>query len=605
MSAQDPDAPQLTQTTGGDALWSEPGATWRAETAWSTGGDRAVAALVERGERAGLTLQGTLGTGGMSVVRLAIQESLGREIAVKTLRPDRPLAAGRLRLLREAWVIGQLEHPNIIPIHDIRVDDGAAPQILLKRIEGQPWSQLLTDRELARRAVGDRDPLTWHLGVLVTICNAVEFAHSRGVLHRDIKPANVMLGAFGEVTLLDWGIAVSLAPDPSGRLPTVKPGDAPIGTLAYMAPEMLAGGPLSVRTDVYLLGAVLYELLTGRPPHRGDTAEAIYASIRAPVQPPEGAPAALRDLCAAACALDPGDRPPTAAVFRAGLERFLERRAADASVRRAGEQLETLKAALAEGGSEEDVAGAFAACQFGFGAALQDWPDHAEARAGLDDALGVMARRSLAAGDLEVAAHYIGQIPTPDETLAGAMEQARRAREDADLGLGVRARLALLVGAAGIGVSMPLLLEALTGRSPGYLEFGISTVVLLAVLGAMGWILRAQLMRTRFNRQVFLLFLILPVSKTLIDLGAWLRGWPPEQGHSLALVMMSMMVSTGTFSIERGLWPAAVLCWGLWLLSSLIQTATFPLIALASVAVVLNLHYAWRKQSREPSVSRG
>jgi serine/threonine protein kinase len=231
-------------------------------------GRRAVAGLDETRTSQfaeGLALGKTLGEGGMGLVRAATQRSLGRQVAVKTLKPDAKNDQATLRLLREAWVTGSLEHPNIVPVYDLGLGEDGAPVIVLKLIEGSPWSDVA-------RAPADHaeDLLEKNLRIFLQVCNAVALAHSRGVIHRDLKLENVMVGRFGEVYLVDWGIAVSLRPDPTGRLPLASEAKEMAGTPAYMAPEMLGSGVLTERTDVYLLGAILHELLvvTRRTPAR-------------------------------------------------------------------------------------------------------------------------------------------------------------------------------------------------------------------------------------------------------------------------------------------------------------------------------------------------
>jgi serine/threonine-protein kinase len=228
-----------------------------------------------------LTLGKTIGEGGMGIVRVATQKSLDREVAVKTVRKDAQGRVATIRLLREAWITGSLEHPNIVPVYDLGLDDDGSPIIVLKRIEGVEWASVMRDADAVRTRFGAADLLEYNLRILIQLCNAVSLAHSRGVLHRDLKPENVMIGQFGEVYLVDWGIAVSLREDPSGRLPLASEATEMAGTPAYMAPEMLGAsiGKLSERTDVYLLGAVLHEILTGKPPHHRDAFRQIVTSI--------------------------------------------------------------------------------------------------------------------------------------------------------------------------------------------------------------------------------------------------------------------------------------------------------------------------------------
>src|SRR5690606_34487297 len=182
-------------------------------------------------------------------------------------------ARGVEKLLEEAWIHGALEHPNIVPVHDIELDSRGRPQVALKRIEGRHWGDLIANPERVASSFRMNDILEWNLRVLAQVCQAVHYAHARGFIHRDLKPENVMIGEFGEVYVGDWGLALALKPDPRGRWPDIETTTDIAGTLAYMAPEMLAGSShrLGPHTDIYLLGGILYEILTGDVPHRGDS----------------------------------------------------------------------------------------------------------------------------------------------------------------------------------------------------------------------------------------------------------------------------------------------------------------------------------------------
>jgi len=248
-------------------LVDHPGSTIEPPRAASSGAMAALDALRGLGATLGgkIDVHHTLGEGGMGVVHLATQRTLGRQVAVKTLRKGAGDEQAALRIVREAWITGALEHPNVVPVHDVGVDASGAPVIVMKRIEGRPWSHYLRDAAAVAKRFAAADLVEWNLRTLANVCNAMHFAHARGILHRDLKPDNVMIGEFGEVYVLDWGIAVSLADDGTGRFPLASQATDIAGTPHYMAPEMLLGDPtmLSPRTDVYLLGAMLYEIFTG------------------------------------------------------------------------------------------------------------------------------------------------------------------------------------------------------------------------------------------------------------------------------------------------------------------------------------------------------
>jgi serine/threonine protein kinase len=127
-------------------------------------------------------------TGGMGEVLLADQVSMGRKVAVKRLKREATTEANTIKLLQEAWVTGYMEHPNIIPVYDITVDESGTPLILLMRIEGTQWGHLMDDPETVRERFNNSDLLEWNLRVLMQVCDAVHFAHTRGIIHRDLKP---------------------------------------------------------------------------------------------------------------------------------------------------------------------------------------------------------------------------------------------------------------------------------------------------------------------------------------------------------------------------------------------------------------------------------
>ena len=423
---------------------------------------------------------GQLGRGGMAVVWLAEQVSLAREVAIKRATNPRDPETSLL-LLREAIITGQLEHPNIVPVHAL-IGDERGPAVVMKRLSGSAWDVLIQRGELS---------LERQLEVFSQVLNAVAFAHSRGVVHRDIKPANVMIGDFGEVYLLDWGVACRDFDAPS---------DAIVGTPLYMAPEM-AEGRADPRTDVFLLGATLHEVLTGEPRHRGQTAlEVLYQAMNVePFAYPDSVPEELAALCNRACAREPDERYQSAQALHEALTTFREHRAANALSDAAEEQLEALREASASSTPNNgDVQLRFSRTRLGFEAALRIWPDSPAARAGLTACLHAMIDYELGCRRPEAALALLGALDEPDpvrEARARALEaalnqEALRARamerdRDPRVGAPDRAKAYRAMAIVTLAVALTSLTQRLffPGFRPSTLRLTIVAAVVFVVMG--------------------------------------------------------------------------------------------------------------------------
>lgn len=281
--------------------------------------------------------------GGMGVILRGHDRALGRDVAIKVLR-DPGCETHRQRFATEARITGQLEHPNIVPIHELGIDPDGRPFFAMKLVRGRTLAEIIE-----RKRQGDEDPpLSRLIGILIQICHAVSFAHARGVLHRDLKPSNIMLGDFGEVMLMDWGLAKALGGREPGTgvdaavaaatLEDTQNGVV-LGTPAYMPPEQALGhvSELDERSDVYALGAVLYELLTHGPPVQGsDVSTVLNQVILGQILDPEvrapgrDIPRDLSAVAMKALATRPQDRYPSVAELRADLENFLDGRVVSA-----------------------------------------------------------------------------------------------------------------------------------------------------------------------------------------------------------------------------------------------------------------------------------
>ncbi len=378
-----------------------------------------------------LVLIEEIGRGGMGVVYRARQGSLDREVAVKRLGEDATEATAR-RFTGEAIVTARLDHPNIVPVYDLAATPDGAPLLAMKLVGGQSWKALLHPGDAAER----RD-LDDHLAILDDVCHAIAFAHSRGVVHLDLKPENVMVGAFGEVLVMDWGLAARIdaagADGAAGR--GIREASAiagPCGTPSYMPPELAtgAGSAIGPRTDVSLLGAILHEILAGRPPHRGATLlDVIRAAAKsAPPELPASAPRELADVCRRALAADPADRfagvvelQTTVAAFRRHAESASIADAAEASLARCPATVSA---------TERDAAYALLSdAVSGFRQARTLWEENAAAAAGERRARERFAEAALALGDVGLAATHAAALGEPAHPLHGRVDRARTEAE--------------------------------------------------------------------------------------------------------------------------------------------------------------------------------
>ncbi|MDP3274884.1 MAG: serine/threonine-protein kinase [Deltaproteobacteria bacterium] len=528
------------------------------------------APVLSTGHTPDLIVQRVLGEGGMGRVLLATQQSLGREVALKVLKPEVSSASTVQALLSEARIAGSLEHPNIVPIHALGLDTQGRPLLVMKRIEGVSWREVLQDPEhpaWTRLLVSTDDKLVASVQVLMAVCDAAQFAHEHGVIHRDIKPDNVMLGRWGEVYLVDWGIAARLAADTPTQL---------VGTPGYMAPEMLSGNvrDLDTRADVYLLGATLHEVLTGTARHAGATLYAALVSAleSAPVVYGPEVQAELAALANQATHHDREERPPSAEALRVQLATWLRHRASSRLAEQTRARLSDLATAAQDAAIDALVPRlAFdriaTECRFAFAQALSTWADNPIAHEGLRTCLTQMLTVALAREHLESAealsaelgAHAAPFAPALTALKRARAQQADEAREGAqyrrefDPSVSRRERLIVL----GVGVCAALAiagyLAAQGGASTATVKQSLAFALFsLGCIGTATWVLRAQVMASTLSRRmgavVFLALLTITLNRALAlwhgntDLAAVLMG---------DLQLMGAICALSTVAIAR------------------------------------------------------
>src|SRR5215471_192031 len=265
-----------------------------------------------------LRLFAELARGGMGRIHPATDRNLLRHVALKRL--DRELAREpfyRDGFIAEAQITGQLEHPNIVPVHELSIAPNGVPYFTMKLVQGVSLERWLKD---PKRPLGSTDRLEEGLEIMVKVCDAVAYAHHRGVVHRDLKPDNIMVAGFGQVYLMDWGLARLTKTRPASGDDSQMEAPGPCGTPDYMAPEQARGNPseMDERSDVFGLGAILYELVSGKVPYgRLRTADAVLKqAAKGAVIPIEqaagiGVSRTLRNIIARATSPNPADRYQT------------------------------------------------------------------------------------------------------------------------------------------------------------------------------------------------------------------------------------------------------------------------------------------------------
>jgi serine/threonine-protein kinase len=564
-----------------------------------------------------LVVTAVLGEGGMGRVLLAQQRSLAREVAVKVVRPGASSRLVESALLAEGMVTGALEHPNVIPVHALGVDDTGQPVLVMKRVEGVSWRELVHDDRhpfWAKRGVAVEDRAAYHLDVLMSLCDALQLAHARGYIHRDVKPENVMLGDFGEVYLVDWGVACR-------KLDAASGAHGPFGVVgspAYMAPEMVGDDPAAIdeRTDVYLLGATLFEVLTGQPRHPGDSLHqvllAAYVSAPPVFTRDVSVPEELTDLVERATHRDPARRPASVLAFRTEIGEFRRHRASRSLASQSAARLEELAALL---GGERNAAvkrkayELFVECRFGFAQALREWSGNEAARAGMQTCLAAMIGLEIDQENLEAARALLAQLPEPDADLArraaaleGRLAERKQHHErlakierEHDVGVSARARA--------LGFTAFALVVSAIG---GYFGFGMRArpthaelVVIASSVAALGFatvlVGRRVFLRNEVNRRLSGTFLLTLVAFLVHRLVGLRFDVPVPAILTGDLVLLAVAFAVMALSALRwAWWSAALVVLGLALMAAMPEHAVTVFSAVSALAVGLAALNAYR-----------
>ena len=495
-----------------------------------------------------------LGAGGMGEVRLCADEFVGRDVAMKVMRKG-PGSTGsaRARFLREARVQGQLEHPSIVPVYDIGRDPGGNAFFTMKRVKGHTFEEIIVGLREGVPHIVEEYSRRKLLSALSQVCLALELAHRRGVVHRDLKPANIMLGDYGEVYVLDWGVAKILG-EADLSLDSLDTSEAPIdqtavgslvGTPGYMAPEQAMGDVehIGPRSDVFSLGVILFELLTHQSFVTGKTVQDLLVQTMRGVDasPLNRAPDAevgpeLDAICVKACAVDPAERFASARELHEAIEDVLDGEQ-DAEKRQQLSQQHVDKA--------EEILAAETVTEDAQARAMQELTRALALNPGNRDALAVLT---------QWVTSSTRELPPEAEAALKEVERKDRARSAKRMGLGflswfllsplflwlgVRSwACALMTEAAVMLVVVYALWMSKTGKAgPKYMRWGITlTFILIGCTsllfgpliltpGIAATAAAVLVISIRANKLTRSYVLALSVASVMIPLGLQLVGW--------------------------------------------------------------------------------
>ena len=362
------------------------------------------------GDRNDYQMLDVLGKGGVGIVYSAKQTSIDRNVAFKILHPKMAKAREhRNKFLTEAVVIGYLDHPQIVPIYDLGKTKNDELFYTMKKVEGTPWQDKIDELSLED-----------NLDILIKISDAIAFAHHRGIIHRDLKPDNVMLGDFGEVLVMDWGLA--LVTEKSAKNSILEGSGGLGGTPAYMAPEMVTGPIESITSlsDVYLLGAMLYRILEGRAPHSGNSVTACVRAAASNKIQPAKTTGELINIALKAMASKPEDRYSSAIEFRDALKNYESHAESLKLSDQARKDLRT-----AEETSDYQF---YARSVFGFEEARNLWKSNPKARKGLVRARLAYANAALKNGDFDLGLSLLDRENPDHQELHTQLVEAQTER---------------------------------------------------------------------------------------------------------------------------------------------------------------------------------
>lgn len=525
-----------------------------------------------------------LGEGGMGVVYSAVQTSMGREVALKELKTNRTDVQFRRALLQEAWIVGLLEHPNILPVYTIEKSEDGLPIILMKKIQGKTWAHYLQYPKEAQEEFAYTDFISWNIDIILQVCNAISYAHDRGFLHRDLKPENIMIGDYGVVFVLDWGLSVAIDDRYSDWIPRAKEVRVVAGSPAYMAPEManVHGKGLSPATDIYLLGAMMYEVFTGSPPHKGGTLAEILTKIQefTPTYP-LGSCERFQDIISRCMHKDPSSRYPCVGSLQKELQELRVYRNFLPVLNAMNENIDSIYQQVAASSSRGNIYEHFFSARFAFQqlhaqGLLRDKNREDFRGAAIEIARWEITEHNPETSEilLEPWKDYVEkslfeEIKAEKERLHQQKVCVERIQISRSKTIGARTRMFVML----LTMMTWTLLPAWVLFSGADITFDLlhyHTLLSIFIFIAIGVWARHSISSTERNRQVYSILLCEPIFHGFSDLTYHLLGYEPAQVWSMRFMVWLAMIASYAVLLEARMLVVAVLygCATLWIVQN-------------------------------------
>lgn len=376
-------------------------------------------------------IEGEAGKGGMGVVYKARQQSLDRLVAIKQIKSDLGASdSDRNKFVSEAVITGQLEHPNIAPVHDLGLAGDGLPFYAMKFVEGEDWEDSIKEKSKEE-----------NLTILIQVAQAIAFAHSKNILHRDLKPGNVRLGSFGEVLVMDWGLAARLDDgseiQPAGT-PIYMPPETALEYLDYAKGKVVGGKkigssrrrvPAGTYCDIYLLGALLFKIVTGRAPHRGKTTfECLRNAAKNQIIKVRRS-SELLDIAYRAMATEPEDRYETALDFIEAIRAYQAHAQSIQIAKRASKDLREAGRLIEEARPDPtELYALFSSAQNGYQNALELWDGNRKAQRRLQKTKRLFAETAYGNGDYDLALSLLDDQSEDDAELRTQVAKSQSSR---------------------------------------------------------------------------------------------------------------------------------------------------------------------------------